>query len=84
MTSYFFHSESSVLVSTYSAGVPSTPSQDVNAAGPNLDMPLNFGVAEDPNMSSWYESWHDQNIVQVCEVQLAIRGFTLSKELSLR
>ena len=67
----------------YSADVPSVPSKDINSVGANLDMPLNFGVSEDPIMSSWYESWRDQNIVDVCELHVSLKGYSLSMCLVL-
>ena len=73
-----FGLESSVLISLYSADVPSIPSKDFDSFGANLDIPLNFGVSKDPVVASWYESWKESNSIHMCELHVDIKGFALS------
>ncbi|KAI5123618.1 hypothetical protein M0805_003433 [Coniferiporia weirii] len=75
----FGYDESSILIATYSSFVPSPPSELVSSQAADLTMSLGMTQPlSEPVMSSEWETWRDDSIIEVCEVNISTQGFLLS------
>ncbi|KAH8120279.1 hypothetical protein DFH11DRAFT_48421 [Phellopilus nigrolimitatus] len=76
----FGYDESSILIATYSSFVPSVESDSFTANTSELAMSLAMGPAplSEPVIISEWETWRDENIIEVCEIGISIQGLLLS------
>ncbi|THH09465.1 hypothetical protein EW145_g1983 [Phellinidium pouzarii] len=75
----FGYDESSILVATHSSFVPSAASESTPSSTADLTMSLSMNPPIlEPVVTSEWETWRDESIIEVCEVSISIQGFLLS------
>ncbi|KAL5535488.1 hypothetical protein ACEPAF_3582 [Sanghuangporus sanghuang] len=72
------YDESSVLVSTYSSFVPGAAPESQRQRSADVNLSLTVPAFEEPEATSNWETWRDEKVIDVCEVNISIEGFFLS------
>ena len=74
-----YATESSLLISMFASFVPAATLNisSQNSTEMNLSLSVPPPSFEEPEITSNWDSWKDENIIEICEVNISVDGYLL-------